>query len=143
MQASVKRGSLLTLHYRIALADGTELISTFGTNPATLRLGNGEFAPTLERLLIGLPAGVRRAFMLEPENAFGLRDPALVERRTRSELPAGAELHETALIEFEAPGGSRHMGMVRELDAESALIDFNHPLAGKAIRFEVEIVGIL
>jgi len=66
-----------------------------------------------------------------------------MERRLRAELPQHEMIEETALIEFEAPDGSRHTGMVRELTAESALIDFNHPLAGKAIRFEVEIVGIL
>jgi FKBP-type peptidyl-prolyl cis-trans isomerase SlpA len=139
----VKPDSLVTLHYRLATADDTELVSTFGSTPATLQLGSGELAPPLEACLLGLPVGERHVFLLEPEQAFGPHNPALLQRLARDELPEGtrAELH--ALIEFAAPDGGRFAGLVRELDAESALIDFNHPLAGKAIRFEAEIVGIL
>lgn len=143
MDTTVDAHSLITLHYRIALADDTELISTFGATPATLQLGNGELAPTLERLLIGLPVAARHVFLLEPGQAFGAHDPALVERRARSELPQQAGLEETALIEFKAADGSAYTGFVRELTELDALIDFNHPLAGKSIRFEVEVVGIL
>lgn len=135
--------SLVTLHYRIALTDGTELISTFAATPATLKLGCGELAPTLEQCLLGLAAGERRIFDLEPEQGFGLRHPGLVERMDRSTLPADAELEAMVVIEFAAPDGSKYTGLVRELTADTALIDFNHPLAGKAIRFEVEVVGIL
>lgn len=60
MTQSVQPDSLVTLHYRMALPDGEELITTFGGNPATLRLGNGELAPTLEQCLNGLPVGERR-----------------------------------------------------------------------------------
>lgn len=143
MNAVVGARSLVTLHYRIALADDTELISTFGATPATLQLGNGELAPTLERCLVGLPVGARHVFLLEPAQAFGAHDAALVERRARSELPQQAELRETALIEFEAADGSAYTGFVRELTESDALIDFNHPLAGKSIRFEVEVIGVL
>ena len=143
MIQTVKPDSLLTLHYRIALADDTELLSTFHATPATLQLGGGELAPTLERCLTGLPVGERHVFLLEPEQAFGAYDPGLMERRARANLPGEGELAENAMIEFEAPGGAKYAGVVRELDDESALIDFNHPLAGKAIRFEVEVIGIM
>lgn len=143
MAQTVAANSLLTLHYRIALADDTELLSTFDATPATLQLGSGELAPSLERCLHGLPVGERHVFLLEPHQAFGDYKAELVVRRARATLPTEPELAVMAMIEFEAPDGSRHAGLVRELDDRFALIDLNHPLAGKSIRFEVEVIGIL
>jgi FKBP-type peptidyl-prolyl cis-trans isomerase SlpA len=143
MNDSVKPDSLVTLHYRIALQDGTELISTFGATPATLKMGSGELAPTLERCLDGVPVGKRVVFDLSPEQAFGPHNPNLVERRERASLPDDAEISEMSMVEFKAPDGASFAGLVRELGEAHAVIDFNHPLAGKAIRFEVEVIGVL
>ena len=143
MSATVQSNSLVTLHYRISLNDETEIISTFGATPATLQLGSGELVPTLEQCVVGLPVGERCVFLLDPDQAFGPHNPQLVRRLARKDLPSPQELKELALIEFKAPNGTGYTGFVRELDAEGALIDFNHPLAGKPIRFEVEVVGIL
>lgn len=143
MTERVQADSLITLHYRLATGDDTELVSTFGATPATLQLGSGELAPMLERCVGGLPVGERHVFLLEPDQAFGAHNPDLVQRVARGELPEGSPVELHSLVEFAAPGGGRFAGLVRELDADSALIDFNHPLAGKAIRFEVEVVGIL
>lgn len=143
MSERVKAGSLLTLHYRLALADDSELVSTFGSRPATLQMGSGELAPVLERCLVDLPVGERTVFLLEAAQAFGPHNPQLMQRFARGELPEAAELRETALIEFKAPNGATYTGLVRELTEFDALVDFNHPLAGKAIRFEAEVIGIL
>lgn len=141
----IKADSLVTLHYCIASADGDEFVSTFAATPATLQLGNGELAPALERCLVDLPVGERRVFMLEPNQAFGAPVPQLVQRIPRSRLPNGKgdTLQAMTLLEIDAPNGARFTGLVRELDEQTALIDFNHPLAGKSIRFEVEVIGIL
>jgi FKBP-type peptidyl-prolyl cis-trans isomerase SlpA len=143
MSGQVRLDSLVTLHYRLATADDTELISTFGSTPATLQLGSGELAPTLERCLEGVDVGQRYVFLLEPEQAFGPYNSSLVQRIGRGELPEGASIELHGLVEFTAPNGARFAGLVRELDDTAALIDFNHPLAGKSIRFEVEVVGFL
>ncbi|MDP2792896.1 MAG: FKBP-type peptidyl-prolyl cis-trans isomerase [Sulfurisoma sp.] len=139
----VRPGSLLTLHYRLATADDTELVSTFGGNPSTLQLGNGELAPTLEACLEGLPVGEHHVFLLKPQQAFGQYSAQLTKRFPLEDLPGGAAIELHGAIEFAAPDGSKYVGTVRELDANSALIDFNHPLAGKSIRFEVAVIGIL
>lgn len=144
MTDRVKLDSLVTLHYRVATADATEVVATFGATPATLQLGSGELAPTLEACLEDLPVGEHHVFLLEPSQAFGLHNPELVKRMPRSELPnGGANIAPLTLVEFVAPNGAKFAGMVRELDDSSALVDFNHPLAGKSIRFEVEVIGIL
>ena len=143
MNERVRPDSLVTLHYRLATGNDVELVSTFDASPATLQLGSGELVPTLEACLENLPVGERCVFLLEPEQAFGPHNPQLLQRMPRKELPGDGDIEVHALIEFAAPDGAKFVGMVRELDADSALIDFNHPLAGKSIRFEVEIVGIL
>jgi FKBP-type peptidyl-prolyl cis-trans isomerase SlpA len=144
MTELVRLDSLVTLHYRVATADDTELVSTFGSTPATLQLGSGELAPPLEACLEDLPVGERHVFLLEPSQAFGPHNPELVKRLSVSELPnAGADIGPLSLVEFAAPNGAKFDGLVREIDGQAALVDFNHPLAGKSIRFEVEVIGIL
>ena len=138
----VQPDSLITLHYRIATPDGQPLIDTFRSTPATLQLGVGELAPTLERLLAGIEVGKRQVFLLEPDQAFGPHNPALVEKVKREHMP-DEDIEPMSIMEFTAPDGSRYSGLVREIDERMAVIDFNHPLAGKAIRFEVEVIGIL
>lgn len=140
----VMRDSLVTLHYRLATAEDVEFVSTFDASPTTLQLGGGELAPTLEACLEGLPVGERHVFLLEADQAFGPHNPGLQKRMPLADLPeGGAGLTRFDLVEFEAPNGMRYAGIVREIDANSALMDFNHPLAGLPIRFEVEVIGIL
>ena len=140
---AVRADSYLTLHYRISTLDDEEFLSTFEMSPATLQMGGGQLAETLENCLLGLTAGERFVFQLEPGEAFGERNPRLVERIARSALPADMELKENSVVEFGAPNGATFAGFLRELNDDSALFDFNHPLAGQPIRFEVEIIGIL
>lgn len=142
MTKTVQPDSLVTLHYRIALANGQPLISTFEGTPATLKLGAGELLPTLEAVLSGLAEGTEQQFTLSPEQAFGEHKTELIERVRREHMPE-EEIEALTIMEFSAPDGTRYSGLVREIDAESALIDFNHPLAGKTILFEVRIIGVV
>ncbi len=139
----VQPDSYLTLHYRISTQAGDEFVSTFDMGPATLQLGSGQLAETLESHLLGLSAGRRQIFELAPEQAFGQQNPRLIERISRTALPPEMELKENSVVEFSAPNGATFAGFLRELTADTALFDFNHPLAGQNIRFEVEIIGIL
>lgn len=143
MSNTVKPDSLVTLNYRLATGDDVELVSTFDASPATLQLGSGELAPPLEACIVGLPVGERHVFLLEPEQAFGAHNPQLVQRMPRAELPAGGKIELHSLVEFGTPQGARFSGLLREVDADTAVVDFNHPLAGKSVRFEVEIVGVV
>lgn len=143
----VTESAYLTLHYRLASQDGEDIVSTFADNPATLQLGQGQLAPFLEQCLLGLEEGVHRIFELPPERAFGPRNPELLQRISRATLDDNSTLGEAYaigdLVEFAAPGGGQFAGVLRELDGETALFDFNHPLAGQPLQFEVRIIGIL
>jgi FKBP-type peptidyl-prolyl cis-trans isomerase SlpA len=141
-------GSFLTLHYRLAGPDGTELINTFGARPATLSLGEGQLAPAMESLLLGLTAGRHETYELEPGIAFGPRKPELVQRVARSllaQLQGGDAQFELAdVVQFPRPDGEPGFaGVVRELGEDWLLFDFNHPLAGQRVTFEVELIEVL
>lgn len=143
----VNKSAYLTLHYRLASMDGTDIVSTFKDSPATLQLGQGQLAPFLEECLIGLPEGTHQIFELPPEKAFGPRNPDLIQRVSQATLKENSQIGEQYvigdLVEFAAPGGGRFAGVLREINEESAIFDFNHPLAGQSLKFEVKIIGVL
>ncbi|MEP7302282.1 MAG: FKBP-type peptidyl-prolyl cis-trans isomerase [Caldimonas sp.] len=144
----VEPGSFLTLHYRLSGPDGAAFVDTFGVQPATLSLGTGELAPAMETRLIGLEEGSRASFALEPGEAFGARNPELLQRVKRSLLLAqgdgDADYRVGDVVRFPTPdGGASFAGVVREVDRDALLFDFNHPLAGRPVTFDVHLIGIL
>lgn len=142
--------SFLTLHYRLTLPDnGADVINTFEGKPATLQLGIGQLSEGLERCLLGLADGEHRVFDLPEGEAFGPRNPDLVQRVSHAMLERESTADEAGsyepgdLVEFNAPNGGSFAGVLKSIDDEGALFDFNHPLAGKPVRFEVKILGVL
>lgn len=144
---TVKNDSFLTLHYRIALPEGGDVVNTFVDKPATLLMGGGQFAPSLENALLGLSEGEQKTFSLDPESAFGLRNPDLIQRVSLKTLRENSDSDEVYvpgdMVEFNAPQGGTYAGILQSMDDEGAWFDFNHPLAGKTIIFEVKVISIL
>jgi len=145
---AIQPGSFLTLHYRLAGPDGAAVVNTFDDKPATLSLGTGELAPAVEARLIGLEEGSRHSFELAAGEAFGLRNPRLLQRVKL------ALLHELGdpdaaygvgdVVQFPTPDGqASYAGVVREVGTDWLLFDFNHPLAGQPVRFDVHVIGVL
>jgi FKBP-type peptidyl-prolyl cis-trans isomerase SlpA len=146
--AVVQPGSYLTLHYRLAGPDGADIINTFGGTPATLPLGTGELAPAMEQRLIGLEEGARARFEIPAGEAFGERNPDMVQRVKRKlldELGDPDEVYHVGdVVQFPTPDGEgSYAGVVREVGEDWVLFDFNHPLAGQPVVFEVEVIGVL
>ena len=145
----VRADSFLTLHYRLAGPDGADVINTFGSaQPATLTLGSGALADAIEARLLGLEPGARARFELGPGEAFGARNPALLQRIGRALLRAHGEAGEHYevgdVVRFPTPDGQASVaGVVREAAEDWLLFDFNHPLAGQAVTFEVALIGVL
>lgn len=145
---TIQPGSFLTLHYRLAGPDGADVVTTFHDQPATLTLGSGQLAPAFEAKLLGLEEGARASFTLAPGEAFGERNPEMVQRVSlallREHGDPEAEYNVGDVVEFPTPDGQgRFAGVLRELVGESAVFDFNHPLAGQAVTFEVQVIGVL
>jgi FKBP-type peptidyl-prolyl cis-trans isomerase SlpA len=143
----VEPGSFLTLHYRLRDADGVAFVDTFATRPATLSLGSGELAPAMEARLLGLEEGSEQSFALAAGEAFGERDPTLVQRVRRATLDAEGDVDGDYrvgdVVRFPAPGGQSIAGIVRDVDADAVVFDFNHPLAGRPVTFDVRLIGVL
>lgn len=145
---TVQHGSFLTLHYRLAGPDGADVVSTFNDQPATLSVGAGQLAPAIEQKLIGLVEGSEATFVLAPGEAFGQRNADMLQRVKRSLLAQHgdpqAEYNVGDVVEFPTPDGQgRFAGVVRECGEDWLLFDFNHPLAGQAVTFQVRLIGVL
>lgn len=143
-EAEVAYGDTLSLRYAIRLRNGTEIISNFDeAEPDTLTLGDGTLAQTLEQWLIGLKPGERHVFLLDPWQAFGAHNDELIQTLASSDIPQDIKLEPDTLVEFTLPNGQTLPGRIIELNPVGVKVDFNHPLAGCPIEFEVEIERIL
>ena len=148
--ALVQPGSFLTLHYRMAGADGADIINTFDGKPATLSLGAGELSPAIEQRLIGLPEGSRTRFELAAGEAFGERKPELLQwvaRKLLNQLGDPNEKYNPGdVVQFPTPDGlGQYAGSVQQVKGldDAVQFDFNHPLAGQPVLFEVQLIGVL
>lgn len=143
----VTSDAYLTLHYRLATLNDEDIISTFQDAPATLQMGTGQLAPGLEAALLGLEEGSHTTQELAPEQAFGARNPDLIQRVSRATLQGNSAFDKQYaigdLVDFSAPSGGKFAGILRSIDEDGALFDFNHPLAGQTVLFETKIIGIL
>ncbi|MBH1964043.1 FKBP-type peptidyl-prolyl cis-trans isomerase [Ottowia thiooxydans] len=148
MTATIEPGSFLTLHYRLAGPQG-DVINTFEGKPATLSLGTGELSPAVEERLIGMEEGVRTTLEIPAGEAFGERNPDMVQWLARKELnDMGDPLEKYAVgevVQLPTPDGQgQFAAVVRAVREDGALqLDFNHPLAGQAVTFEVHVIGVL
>lgn len=148
-------GSFLTLHYRLA-GPGGDIINTFQDKPATLTLGTGELSPAVEKRLIGLEEGARATFEIPAGEAFGDRNPEMVQWVARKLLvqmgDPDEDYHVGDVVQFPTPDGmGQYAGAVQQLGEDkdgdgkpdAVLFDFNHPLAGQPVTFEVQVIGVL
>ena len=146
--STVEPGSFLTLHYRLAGPQG-DIINTFNEKPATLSLGSGTLSPAVEQRLLGLAEGTRVVMEIPAGEAFGDHIADMqqwVARKLLSELGDPTEKYAAGdVVQFPTPDGlGAYAGTVLQVNEEGAvLFDFNHPLAGQPVTFEVELIGVL
>ncbi|MFQ3255832.1 MAG: FKBP-type peptidyl-prolyl cis-trans isomerase SlpA [Porticoccaceae bacterium] len=140
MKLEVELGTKVTLHFALVLEDGDVIDSNFETAPATFTVGDGNLLPGFESTLIGLENGDEREFTIPPEEAFGQHNPQNVQRVDRSNFDQ-QELEVGAMFSFQN-GDGELPGVIIEFEDEEILVDFNHPLAGKNIIFQVKIMDI-
>lgn len=148
---TIQSGSFLTLHYRLSGPAG-DVVNTFTAAPATLTLGTGELAPAVEARLIGLPEGIHTTIELAAGEAFGPRSLDMQQWMARQVLTDMGDASETYVvgdvIKFPTPDGNGEFaGVIQEFRSDdkgdAVLFDFNHPLAGQPVMFEVQVIGVL
>jgi FKBP-type peptidyl-prolyl cis-trans isomerase SlpA len=135
-------GSQVTLHLAIRLEDGTEALSTFDEDPVELQMGDGTLQPGLELALYGLKAGDTQTLNLMPEQGYGLRDPALIQQMPLSDFDGAFTPEIGQIIAFSLANGEEAPGAIMGVEGGQVEVDFNHPLAGHEITFEVRILQV-
>ena len=135
-------GSRVTLHYTLSLEDGMVADSTREGEPLRFTLGDGSLIEGLELALLGLRAGERQCLAIPPQTGFGFRDPEQVHELPRRDFPAHIPLEEGLIIGFSTPSGEEVPGAVLAVGKDSVTVDFNHPLAGHEVTFDVEILAV-
>lgn len=143
----VQPDSFLTLHYRLCGPQG-DVINTFHEQPATLSLGTGELSAAIEQRLIGLKEGDHVTLQIPAGEAFGSRNPHMLQWLKRSVLAEMGDPHEQyavgEVVQFPTPDAKgQFAGTVAEVGQDAILFDFNHPLADQPVEFEVQLIGVL
>ncbi|ABM25919.1 MULTISPECIES: FKBP-type peptidyl-prolyl cis-trans isomerase [Shewanella] len=134
----------LLCHMNIVLEDGSTADSTKASGkPARLNVGDGTLSPAFEAQLADLYEGDKHSFTLEAIDAFGESNPDAIHYMDRSRFPANMDLEAGVIVSFAGPGGSEIPGIVREVAGDSITVDLNHPLAGRKVTFELDVVKVL
>lgn len=135
-------GCEVTMHFQLTLEDGTVADSTLEADPITFKMGDGSLIEGLELALYGLKVGDKQVLSIDPREAFGFPDEENFHQMPRSEFPDDMNIEEGMIIEFDTPSGERVPGTLTEIKNDMVTVDFNHPLAGHVITFDVEIIDI-
>jgi len=140
--AAIGPGSRVVMHYTLSLADGTVAERSDEDEPLEFTIGDGTLIEGLELALMGLAAGDSQVLGIDPREAFGFPDPDNIHGIPRAEFDAEDELEEGMIIGFATPGGEEIPGTVVGLGGDLVQVDFNHPLAGHELVFDVRILSV-
>ena len=133
----VSEGTRVFVNFSVSLEDGAEVDSNFGGEPVAFVVGDGNLLPGFERLLFGMSAGQRQIFSVPPEDAFGQPNDNNVQYLPRSQFGDEPELEIGLLFSFADASGAELPGLVVAFDDDEVTVDFNHPLAGRNLLFDV------
>ena len=136
-------GSTVTLHLSLTLEDGSVAESTFDGEPHTFTMGDGSLLPGLELALYGLRRGDTQRLVLHPAQAYGLRDRAKRQRMPRTAFAPDLDLEPGLIIGFTGGTGEELPGTILSVTDSAVEVDFNHPLAGHAVTFDVQIIDVI
>jgi FKBP-type peptidyl-prolyl cis-trans isomerase SlpA len=147
-ELAIEQGSLVEMHFSLALESGELIDSNFAGKPARFRIGDGNVLPGFEETLLGLETGMEVEKLIPAEQAFGLVNPD-----NRQTFPIAKFQHLLdddlipteigSVVSFRDPGGGELPGVIASIDEHRVVVDFNHPLAGKSILFRAKILSVV
>lgn len=138
-----KSGDTVRIHYTGTLDDGTQFDSSAGRDPLEFALGGGQVIPGFDSAVDGMAVGESKTVTIPAEEAYGQRHEQLVQQVSRSALPDDIEPAVGMQLQSQSPEGQVMMLVVTEVEDESITVDANHPLAGQALTFDIELVEIV
>lgn len=140
--SQAKSGDTVKIHYTGTLDDGTEFDSSAGRDPLEFEIGSGQVIPGFDNAVEGMAVGDKKNVRIDAADAYGERHEQLVQQVPRSALPDDLAPEEGMALQSQSPDGQVMMLMVTAVGDEEITVDANHPLAGKALTFDIELVSI-
>ncbi|MFC3284192.1 FKBP-type peptidyl-prolyl cis-trans isomerase [Litchfieldella rifensis] len=137
----IGEGMEVTLHFTLKLEDGTVVDSTRDKAPATFQVGDGNLPPGFEAPIKGLTDGDNGSYEIVPEHAFGQHNPQNVQLLKRDDFE-DLEPEVGTVMSFSDPAGGELPGVIARVDDQQVEVDFNHPLAGRTLTFEVDVISV-
>ncbi len=137
----IQNGKKVSLEYTVFLADGTQIDSNVGEDPLVFVLGQNQVFPALEQELLGLKVGDTKKITLQAEQAYGPVVPEAFREVDIETVPAQYRFA-GAVLGVQDPSGGVYPIRVHEVKDEKIVLDFNHPLAGQELRFDVKVIGV-
>ena len=138
----VKTGDTVRLHYTGTLDDGTQFDSSAGRDPLEFTVGSGQIIPGLDREMTGMEVGEKKTVKIAPEDAYGSHDPARVQAVPRDQIPDHIPTEPGTQLQMQTPQGQAIPVTVTDVNDSEITLDANHPLAGKTLTFDVELVSV-
>ena len=135
-----KSGDKVRVHYTGTLSDGTQFDTSAQRGPLEVSLGIGEVVPGFENAVMGMAEGESKTVTIDPNEAYGQRNPQLVHVVERERLPPEVDIQVGATLQASDGEGNVMRLVVVEFDDENVTMDGNHPLAGQALTFELTLV---
>jgi peptidylprolyl isomerase len=140
--SNAKTGDTVKIHYTGKLDDGTQFDSSAGRDPLEFELGGGQVIPGFDTAVEGMAVGESKSVRIEPEQAYGPRHDQLMQQVPRDQLPDDLTPEVGMALQSQSPDGQVMVLMIAEVEEETITVDANHPLAGQALNFDIELVEI-
>jgi len=138
----VENGLFVSVEYTGTLDNGDEFDSSKGRMPLEVQIGAGNVIPGFESALLGMAVNESKTFTLPPEEAYGERDDSRVYDFPKAEIPQGMDPEVDQILALTTKDGQQIPARVDRIEDETVVFDLNHPLAGQALTFAIEVVGI-
>lgn len=135
-------GKYVSVEYTGTFQDGEVFDSSKGRQPLEVHMGAGQMIPGFEKALQDMGLNEKKTFTLSPDEAYGERDENQTQSFDRKEVPPGLNPEVGMTVGLTAPNGQQVPAQIIEVTDEKVTLDLNHPMAGKSLTFEVEVVGI-
>ena len=139
---NVESNLYVSVDYKGTLADGEVFDSSEGRQPLEIQMGGGQLIKGFEDALMGMAMNEKKTFTLDPEAAYGERDENMMNNFPRSNVPPGVDPQVGQMIGLQSQDGQQVPARIVSVDDEKIVLDMNHPLAGQALTFDIEVVGI-
>lgn len=138
----IENGHYVSVHYKGTLENGDVFDTSEGRHPMEIEMGAGQIITGFEKAMMGMTLNQKKVFTLQPEEAYGHRDDSLTHSFDRSEIPAELDVEVGQTVALSSPEGQQVPAQIVEADDQKVVVDLNHPLAGKTLTFDIEVVGI-